>query len=266
MNFFFEWFLIPFRHSTLFWGFVRQDIRGRYAGSLGGLLWSVLTPLFNMLIYIFVFSVILKMRLRIAETGTDSFVVYLMAGLLPWMAFSEAMLAAGGTFVGRADLITKVSFPIQLLPLTNVTVTFLLNSLGLLIFIGYLALSGKAGLGWFWLPLVLALQFFFTLGLVIVTASLSVFIRDISQLMGLLISLWLYLTPILYPMSMVPERYRWLLYCNPMYPFIELYHLVLLQQRFAPLLALYGLLLALISLLAGTTFFCRARHAFADVL
>jgi len=266
MNFFFEWFLIPLHHSTLFWGFVRQEIRGRYAGSLGGLLWSVLTPLFNMLIYIFVFSVILKMRLRITETGTDSFVVYLMAGLLPWMAFSEAMLAAGGTFISRADLITKVSFPIQLLPLSNVTVTFLLNSLGLLIYLGYLALVGKSGLGWFWLPLIMAIHFFFTLGLVILTASLSVFIRDISQLMGLLISLWLYLTPILYPMSMVPERYRWLLYCNPMYPFIELYHQVLLQQSFVPLLALYALLLAFISLFAGTAFFYRARRAFADVL
>lgn len=266
MNFFFEWFLIPFRHATLFLGFVRQEIRGRYAGSLGGLLWSVLTPLCNMLIYIFVFSVVLKMRLRVAETGTDSFVVYLMAGLLPWMAFSEAMQAAGGTFVSRADLITKVSFPIQLLPLTNVTVTFLLNTLGLLIFIGYLVLAGKGGLGWLWLPLVIAIHFFFTLGLVILTASLAVFIRDISQMMGLLISLWLYLTPILYPMSMVPERYRWLLYCNPMYPFIELYHQVLLRQCFVPLLACYALFMAFISLIAGACFFSRARRAFADVL
>ncbi len=266
MNFFFEWFLMPFRHSTLFWGFVRQEIRGRYAGSLGGLLWSVVTPLGNMLIYIFVFSVILKLRLRIEDAGTDSFVIYLMAGLLPWMAFSEVLLAAPGTFVNRAEMITKVSFPIQLLPLTNVAVTFILNAIGLAIFLIYLALMGKAGPGWLWLPLVMVIQLLFTLGLAILISSLAVFIRDIGQLMGIIIPLWFYLTPILYPLSMVPQHFRWLLYGNPMYPFIELYHQALLRQHFSFLSVAHASLLAFFSLFAGTVFFSRARHAFADVL
>jgi hypothetical protein len=126
---------------------------------------------------------------------------------------------------------------LHLRPLTTVCVTFLLNSVGLVAFLVYLALAGQAGVAWLWLPPLIAVHFLFTLGLVILIAGLAVFLRDIGQLMGLLVPLWFYITPILYPLSMVPERFRWLIGINPMYPFIELYHQVLLRHRPAPGLA-----------------------------
>ncbi|MCJ7684487.1 MAG: hypothetical protein MUO68_09350, partial [Desulfobacteraceae bacterium] len=86
-----RWVEVPFRFRTLFWGFVSKEIRGRFAGSIGGFAWSLLTPLANLLIYIFVFSVVLKIRLKPMETGTDSFAIFFLAGMLPWLAFSEAL-------------------------------------------------------------------------------------------------------------------------------------------------------------------------------
>ena len=261
-----NWLTVPFRYRTLFRGFLNQELRGRYAGSMGGFVWSVLTPLCNLLIYIFVFSVILKIRMKPAETGTDSFVVYLLAGLLPWLAFSDALNNSSAIFVSKASLITKVAFPVELLPLTSVCATFFLNGLGFALFLVFLAFQGYVHFMWLALPIVVGIHLVFTLGLVILVSSMCVFVRDVQHIIGVIVSLWLYLTPILYPISMVPPRYAFLFTLNPMYPIIELYHQVLLQHALAWDLLGLSVLLALSFLAAGTIFFSRARHAFADVL
>lgn len=261
-----RWVEVPFRFRTLFWGFISNDIRGRFAGSMGGFVWSLLTPLANLIIYIFVFSVVLQIRLKPMETGTDSFAVFFLSGMLPWLAFSEALNGSADLFLGRAHMITKVAFPLELLPLTGVMVPFFLNGLGFLMFLGYLALNGYLHVGWFWLPLVIGVHMAFTLGLVILVSSLTVFLRDIKQFIGILISLWFFLTPIIYPLSMVPETYRWMIMLNPMYPFIELYHQVLLQGTMAwPMLG-HAVGLSLILVSGAILFFERSKHAFADVL
>ncbi|MBL7177922.1 MAG: ABC transporter permease [Desulfobacteraceae bacterium] len=243
-----------------------NEIRGRFAGSIGGFVWSLVTPLANLLIYIFVFSVVLKIRLKPMETGTDSFAIFFLAGMLPWLAFSEALNSSTDLFVGRANLITKVAFPLELLPLTGVIVPFFLNGLGFVMYLGYLILKGYAHFGWFWLPVVIVVHMVFTLGLIILVSSLSVFLRDIKQFIGVALSLWFFLTPIIYPLSMVPEKFRWMIKFNPMYPFIELYHQVLLQHTIS-----WGMLgctmsLATLFLVGGVLFFERAKYGFADVL
>jgi len=261
-----HWLVAPFRFKTLFKGFVSQEIRGRYAGSIGGLAWSVLTPLANLLIYIFVFSVIFQIRLKPIETGTDSFVVYLLVGLLPWIAFSEALGSSPGIILNKANLITKVAFPFEILPVAEVVVTFILNGLGFMLLIGYLVIKGYFHWMWLYLPLVVMTQVLFTLGLVILIAGLSVFVRDIRQFIGVVLQLWMYLTPILYPVSMVPEKFMGIFKLNPMYPFIELYHQILLQHTISWGLVAYATALAVFFFLSGVAFFGRARHAFADVL
>ena len=261
-----RWAEVPFRFRTLFWGFVSNEIRGRFAGSVGGFVWSLLTPLANMLIYIFVFSVVLKIRLKPMETGTDNFAVFLLAGMLPWAAFSEALSSATDIFLGRANLITKVAFPLEVLPLTGVIVPFFLNGLGFVMFLGYLVFEGYFHLGWLWLPVVIVVHMVFTLGLIILISSLSVFLRDIKQFIGTVLSLWFFLTPIIYPLSMVPEKVRWMFKVNPMYPFIELYHQILLQGSVLWGMLGYAAALAALFIVGGILFFERSKYAFADVL
>ena len=260
-----RWITEPYKHRTLFWGFVNQEIKGRYAGSIFGLIWSILLPLANLLIYVFVFTVIFKIRLA-PENGTDNFVLYLLSGLLPWMTFSEAIGSSPGIFVGKANLITKVAFPIELLPISGVAVVFFMNSIGLLLFLCYLAVQGHLNFSWMVLPLVMGVHMLFTLGLVVLIASLSVFIRDIQQVIGVVLSLWMYLTPILYPITMVPEQIQWILYLNPMCMFIELYHQVLLCKAIPWGMLLNCSVLAVVMFIGGAGFFGKSRNAFADVL
>ncbi|MBI5591137.1 MAG: ABC transporter permease [Deltaproteobacteria bacterium] len=260
-----RWITEPFKHRTLFWGFVNQEIKGRYAGSIFGLIWSILLPLANLLIYIFVFTVIFKIRLA-PENGTDNFVLYLLSGLLPWMTFSEALGSSPGIFVGKANLITKVAFPIELLPISGVAVVFVMNSIGLLLFLCYLAIQGLWNFSWLVLPVVMGVHMLFTLGLVILIASLSVFIRDIQQVIGVVLSLWMYLTPILYPITMVPEQIQWILYLNPMCMFIELYHQVLLCKIIPWGMLMNCFAIAMMMFIGGVGFFGKSRNAFADVL
>ncbi len=261
-----RWFEIPIHHKTLFWGFVRNEIKGRFAGSIGGFVWSLLTPLANLLIYVFVFSIIFKIRMKPMETGTDSFVVYFLAGLLPWTAFSEALSSATDALLSRANLITKVAFPLEILPLSGVIVPFCLNGLGFVMFLVYLMFKGYFHMAWMWLPLVVVTHMVFTLGMVCLIGSLSVFLRDIKQFIGTALSLWFFLTPIIYPLSMVPEKMRWVIKLNPMYPFIELYHQVLLHHFISFTVLAYALGLTLCCFVGSVIFFERSKYAFADVL
>ena len=261
-----KWIKAPFLHKTLFWGFVNQEIKGRYAGSMGGLLWSLITPLANMLIFIFVFSVVFKIRLKPIDTGTDSFVMFLLAGLLPWIAFSEAVSASTGMFVGKANLITKVAFPLELVPTAGILVTFILNGLGFMLLLIYLAFKGYCHTTWLFLPVITAVFMVFTLGIVVLIASLSVFVRDIQQIMASVLSLWMYLTPILYPIQMVPESLQFFIKINPVNPFIELYHQSLLQHVFSYSLLGQAVGFAMLSFLTGVWFYNKSRNAFADVL
>lgn len=261
-----RWAVVPFRFKALFWGFINNEIRGRFAGSMGGFLWSLLTPLANLLIYIFVFSLVLKIRLKPMETGTDSFAIFFLAGLLPWGAFSETLNGASDLFLERAALITKVAFPLEILPMIGVIVPFLLHGLGFVMYLGYLALQGYLHMLWLWLPVIIFFHMLFALGMVALISSLSVFLRDIKHFMGTVLSLWFFATPIIYPLSMVPPPFRFFIKLNPMYPFITLYRRILLQHTFSwEMLGVAGGI-ALLMFAGGVLFFGRAKYAFADVL
>lgn len=260
------WSATPFQYRTLLLGFLRQDIKGRFAASMGGLVWSLLTPLANILIYIFVFSLVLKVRIPEAQAGTDEFHIYLLAGLLPWMAFADTLTRGTAILLEKAGLITKVSFPVQMLPYVSGFSAYLLNGVGLLLLLGYLLVRGYGSLTWLWLPLIFFFNLLLAIGLVAITAALCVFIRDLQQLIGLLVSVWFFLTPIIYPEFLVPEEFRAWIMLNPMYYFITLYREVLLQHSLSFTYLAGTAAFSAIVFAAGGWFFMRIKHAFGDVL
>jgi lipopolysaccharide transport system permease protein len=260
------WLATPFIHFPLSRNFIRQEIGGRFAGSMGGIFWSLLTPLANIFIYIFVFSTIMQIRLDIKDTGTEQFAVYLLAGLFPWMAFSEALARSTTLLLEKSNLITKVSFPVETLPYVGTAVPFILNGLGFGLFLLYLLAGGNGAWAWLWLPLAVLFHALFTLGLVALFAALSVFLRDLQQIMALAVQVWFYMTPILYPISMVPQPYQAWMAWNPAYPFIELYRQILLHHHLPLDLLLATSLIGGVTMLAGGWFFMRIKHAFGDVL
>jgi len=261
-----EWLTTPFGHTQLLFGFIRQEVKGRFAGSVLGLFWSVLSPLSNILIYFFVFSVIFRIKMPQVETGTTSFTIYLLSGFLPWMAFAEGLGKATGCLLDNRAIISKVAFPVQVIPWSVVSVAFLLNGIGLLLFLLYLAVHGLAKGAWIMLPLQFAMLYGFTLGLAAFLAALTLFLRDLREMVGMGLQLWFYATPILYPLSMVPPRFVALVRLNPALPFIESFRQSILQGIYWSPSFTMSLLLGCLSLLAGGLCFMQLRSAFGDVV
>ncbi len=246
---------------------VVKDIKSRYAGSLFGPLWLLITPLYQILLYTLLFSTILKVRFD-EGAGTSSFVVYLLAGMIPWLFFSEATMRGISAFIDNAHLIKKVKFPMEVCVFTVVlssAVTFLIYMvfyLAMLIFMGVLNLKTVS---LFILPITI--QVLLTLGLSFGLGSLAVFFRDITQATGMVLNLVFFLTPIVYPTTSIPERLRGLFNINPFYFVVEISRSALIRGRMPDMVSvLYPSVFALAVFFAGYYVFRKTKEAFKDIL
>jgi ABC-type polysaccharide/polyol phosphate export permease len=207
--------------NNVFRQLVSRAIRTDYLENLTGFAWLILQPLILLAVYAFVFTTIFKAR--IPDAGTGGFVPYLAVAFWPWTAFSEAVLRSSNTISANAALIGKVAFPSELLPLSTVTATFMMNMLGYLAVLFVLQLMG-ATIHWLGLlaalPVVLLL-YMFASGLALFISALQVFIRDISQILPPLMTFWFFTTPILYSSSLLPENFATLMKFNPMSWYVE---------------------------------------------
>lgn len=254
------------RHRHLLGGFVSREVKGRFAGSLAGIAWTLINPLVNILIYIMIFSLVMRIAVSVEETGTDSFVVFFLSGMFPWMMFAEGIGRSVGILVENGNLITKVVFPVELLPAGAVVSASLVNGVGMALFLVYLTARGFFHPTWFLLFIVIPLQLLFTWGLANLLSALCVFVRDTREMLGIVLLVWFYGTPIIYPASMVPEAARPLLACNPMGIFITLYRELLLVHRVPWELLAFAGIFSMASYAGGSWFFMRAKGAFGDVL
>jgi lipopolysaccharide transport system permease protein len=255
-----------FRHRHLLKEFVVREIKGRFVGSFGGLLWTVLSPLATIIAYGFVFSVVVRMEVTAAEVGTDSFLIFFLTGFFPWLMFSESLVRAAGSLLAHSALITKVVFPVELLPVSSVGASFIINGIGFFLLLVYLAVTGHAHVAWLLLPLLLVIEALFALGLAFFLAAISVFIRDTIEVLNIVVMLWFFATPIIYPLSMIPAGLQPWFRLNPMASLVGCGRDILLFHRLDPTTAFALGGLGLVSCGLGAWFFLRARPAFGDVL
>lgn len=263
--------VMPFRLLISRWQVIvtltRRDLRSRYANSMIGVSWAVIQPLVLLLLYTFVFSVIL--RVRLGETSSPYFfAAYVFAGMLPWIAFQEGLVRSSTAVLENVPLIKKVVFPSEVLPVSIVFSTLVLEIVGVGVFILVLSVFYRIpGLALFALPLVIAFQVMFTVGLGWVLASLTVFMRDVGQLLGLGMTLWLFITPIFYPAEMVPPSFGFLLWVNPMHYLVSAYRDILLSG-IQPDLSQFGVFaaVAFAVFVTGGWIFRSSSHAFVDVI
>lgn len=256
-----------YRNRALIGNFVRRDLLARYKGSAMGLFWSVAHPLVMLVLYTLVFSVILRVKLGPAE-GTGNFALYLFCGMLPWNAFQEGMNRSTGVILEHANLIKRTILPAEILP-TYIVLSSLVNELiGLVILLGAVLLTAHSlGLPLLLLPVILLLQGTFTLGLAWIVAAINVFLRDVGQLLGMVLTLWLFLTPIFYPPSLIPKSLEWILLVNPMVWVVESYRSVILRGAFPPPAPLAALAIcSAFVFVLGYRLFKRMQGAFADVI
>jgi ABC-type polysaccharide/polyol phosphate export permease len=254
-------------HRRLIWEFTRRDLRARFAGSAMGLFWSVVQPLLTLGVFLFLFAVVLDVRVPPTE-GRAPFALFLVTGMLPWLAFQETLLRAGHVVLDNAQLVKKTRFPAKVLPVYLVLSSLVLEAVGLLILGGALVLLGpgvtaRALL----LPVVVALQLALTLGLAWAVAGLAVYVRDLPHLTGAVLTVWLYLTPIVYPESLLPGGLRSLLAWNPFRHVVVGYRALLLEGRWpSPESLLYLAVVAAVVVWAGSRLFDRLAPTFSDVI
>jgi ABC-type polysaccharide/polyol phosphate export permease len=212
---------------TLVGALVRRHIATRYRGSVFGFLWSLLNPLCLMAVYTLVFSYYMRVQ------GGPHYALMVFAGLLPWIWTSSALLEGTASLVNSGHLITKSLFPPQVLPVVSVTaamVHFLLALPVLAVF----ALCGGVSVSWTWLflPVVVLLHAVFLTGMVLALSALNVFYRDVQHLVGNLLTLLFFLCPVVYPVSVVPEKFRFLVTYNPFAALTQFYQELLVQGVF----------------------------------
>ncbi|MEH2418607.1 ABC transporter permease [Nostoc sp.] len=251
---------------------VRRDLEARYKGSILGNLWPLLNQLSQLLIYTYVFSTVLKVKLTTLKglpANDFTFGLWLFAGLLPWIAFTGGLMQSANSVLGQPNLVKKVVFPLALLPLVPVLSTFIESSFGLMALIFFVAVTSHTlHTTLALLPLVWLTQLLLTAGLGYLTAGLTVFLRDIPQTLVVVLNIWFYATPLVYPASAIPEQWQTLVFwLNPMAAIAEVYRDIVLVGEVKHW-GEWGVAstIATIIFCVGITVYKRLRPAFADVL
>lgn len=214
-----------YAYRDMIYSLVRRELRGRYKGSFLGFLWTYINPLCQVVVYSAVFSIIFRVQI-------EKFYLYLIIGMMPWTFFSSSVQGGSTCVRAQSDMVKKIYFPREVIPISYVTSTFVNMLLSFIIVFFAVIVSGW---GFHvrvlpYLPLIMIIEYLFTLGMTFIVSAITVYFRDLEQIVGVLMMAWIYVTPIMYNMEYVPEKYRSLVVANPMTPIVEIYHQILYYQ------------------------------------
>lgn len=256
------------RHRHLVLTLTTRDVIGRYRGSVLGLLWSFFHPLLMLGVYTFVFGIVFGARWNPASDSKFEFAVVLFAGLLVYNLFAECVSRAPGLVVSNANYVKKVVFPLEVLPAVAMGSALFHGLVGLGVwYLFHLAVLGPPPVSAWLLPVVVLPLVLFTMGVSWALASLGVFLRDVSQITSIIVTILLFLSPVFFPISALPPGFRPLFLLNPLTPSIEMVRGVLMWGRLPD----WELLAASFAVGAaaawgGYAWFQKTRQGFADVL
>jgi len=253
---------LPFRsYKYLLLQLTQREIKARYKQSFVGYLWVVLNPLAQLLVYSFVFSVVFRF-----PTNNVPYIIFLYAGLLPWGLFQGSLATATQSLVDNAPLIRKVAFPREVIPYSVILAKIVDFCVSAAIFVVMMIIFRVpfAQTSIYLVPLFLT-QLFLTTGIALMLSAANLFYRDIQYLANLLLMLWMYMTPVVYPLSLVPSKYVWLYKLNPMVGIIEGYRSALFQYPFEWTIIYWSMGIALITFCIGFYLFKKSEKVFADI-
>jgi lipopolysaccharide transport system permease protein len=251
-----------FRYRLLIQSLVVRELKARYRGSVLGFFWSFVNPLLLLLTYTMVFAWILPGR---HSANMEPYFLFFFCGILPWTWFSSSLLESAGVLIAGGNLLKKVLFPAEVLPVVTVLANLAQFVLGLPILLAFLAAKGKLGWTALLLPLPLAVQLVLTLGLALFVSALTVHFRDIQNILGHLLHLWFFASPVLYFYGEMSGLVRDVLRLNPMAHLLVSYQEMLFAGRFdhGPQLAV-TFLVAVLAFAAGAFLFDRLRDTLAE--
>ncbi len=240
---------------------VKKEIRGKYKNSFLGVLWSFLNPLLQIIVYALIFQVILK-------NPQENYAIFLCCGLIPWTFFSSATTRSAFTMIENGNIIKKVYFPREILPISIVTseaVNFMISTIIILGFV----IFGGIGISKYivFYPLVLLAQYLLLIGLSLIISSISVYVRDLQHLIGVVMQLLFYATPIVYSSETIPDNFKWILYLNPMTYIINGYRDIFYNQQMIDIIpTLCLIIISIVLCFIGYIIFNKLQKGFAEQL
>lgn len=248
-----------YRYRHMLYTLVKQDIRGRYKGSVLGFLWTLLNPLFMLLVYSVVFQFVFR-------NDIENYPIYLFICLMPWNCFQNSIFMGASCVSNNASILKKVYFPREILPIATV-ISNMINYLFSAVIIFIALLVSGVGISWtaLFLPVILLIQAVFTLGLIFLLSSVNVYLRDVQYMMNPIMMIWMYATPILYSVSMVPEKFQSIYMCNPMTRLMIAYQDILYNKTLPDVSSLgITIAIAVVTLIIGYLVFAKLQRRFAE--
>jgi lipopolysaccharide transport system permease protein len=249
-------------YRELFWVLTARDVKVRYKQTIVGAGWAIIQPVMTMVVFSIIFGGFAKM-----PSDGFPYPVFVYAGLLPWTFFASCLTRAGSSVVGSADLISKVYFPRVIIPLSSAGAGIVDHAISTAVMLVIMLWFGVGfSLNLLAAPLLLLLVIFTALGVGTFISALNVAYRDFGFLTPFLVQLWMFATPVIYPASLVPNKWHWLLYLNPMAGIVEGFRSAFLGLSFNLSLIGVSLLVAVILFLAGLLYFEKVERRFADII
>jgi lipopolysaccharide transport system permease protein len=239
----------------------QREIKARYKQSIIGYAWVIFNPLAQLLVYSFVFSMVFRF-----PTNNIPYVIFLYAALLPWTLFQGSITSATQGLVDNAALLRKVAFPREVIPYSIILAKIVDFLISAVLFVGFMIVFRVpfSSTSILLLPLF-AMQLLLTTGISLMLSAANLFYRDIQYLTNLLLMLWMYMTPVVYPLSLVPKQYVWLYKLNPMVGIIEGYRSALFNYPFEWSIIIWSALVSVIVFLLGYLLFKSGERVFADI-
>lgn len=250
-----------YEYRDMIYSLVKRELRGRYQKSVLGMLWTFLNPFFQIVIYTFVFTVIFP-------SSIENYYIYLMTGIIPWNFFTEALGQGSGSIVSNAEMTKKIYFPREILTIASVTAKFVNMLLAFIVIFIFLAFS-KVGISWhiLLLPLIWMAQYLIALGFTLFFAAITVYLRDMEYIVGVLLMAWIWATPIMYSVDTLPLNIARLLLVNPMTPIVMSYHNLLYYHVVPTIVTLVGIfIIGIVLVVIGEAVFVRLEGNFAEEL
>lgn len=251
-----------FQYREMIFSLVKRDLRGRYKGSVLGFLWTFINPLLQLLVYTMVFSTIMR-------SGIKDYYMFLFVALVPWIFFSTSLTGGASCIIAQQDMVKKIYFPREVLPIAHVTSQFI-NMLFCFLVIFAVLIIGRYQINFkalLCLPVVMIVEYILALGITMVVAAVTVYLRDVEYILGILTMAWQFLTPVMYGVDMVPVQLQKIFYLNPMTPIIVAYRKILYEGQVPQLGTLVsGALMGGLILVVGWMLFHRLQKHFVEEL
>jgi len=251
-----------YAYREMIFSLVKRDLKGRYKGSALGFLWTFLNPLLQLAVYTMVFSVIMR-------SGIEDYYLFLFVALIPWIFFSTSLTGGAGCILAQQDMVKKIYFPREVLPVSYVTSQFINMLLSFIVIFAVLFCARYTfnPLAILCLPVVMAVEYGLALGFTMIMSAATVYLRDLEYVLGIISMAWQFLTPVMYSMEQVPDKFRWIFSVNPMTHIVTAYRDILYYGKTPQLKTLLSAsLIGTAMLVAGWSVFQFLQRHFAEEL